>query len=164
IVRILCSIEGRDVWLHDDGHLSWLAKAAIDSDGCNPNGTPNNVYGDPYYQPATSLKHSDGTYLNALTESYIVVPPAVINGVGPIVLGCQARVHYRNTSELTYAVVGDVGPHQKLGELSIRCAQRLKIPFDPNNGGEDNPDMVLFEIWPGKPAVVDNVTYPLQKS
>lgn len=162
-MKILCTIEGRDVWLHDDGHLSWLAKAAIDADGVDSNGQPNNSFNDPYYQPASSLKNN-GQSLNALAESYIAVPPAIIQGIAPIVMGCQARVHYRNTALLTEAVVGDIGPHTKLGELSVHCAQKLKMAFNPNTGGDDNPDMVLYECWPGQAAVVDGVTYPLQPS
>jgi len=162
-MKIIATIEGRDVILLEDGHLSWLAKAAIDSDGVDAAGQPNNIYHDPYYQPETSLRHN-GQSLNALSESYIVVPPAVIKGVLPVVLGCQARVHNRVTGKITEAVVGDIGPHAKIGEISIHCAEEVGMPSNPNNGGEDNPDMVLYEIWPGTPAVVNGVQYSLQPS
>lgn len=160
-MKVLAIIQGCPIYLHDDGHVSFFADADIDCDGVDANGNPNNIYNDPYYQPDTTLKHN-GKSLNALTEAYIVVPPAIVRLVGPVVMGCQARVHYRQTSELAYAVVGDIGPSKKVGEISVRCAQKVKMPSNPNSGGEDNMEMVLYELWPGKAAVVDGIQYQLQ--
>lgn len=162
-MKLIATIAGRDVWLHDDAHMSWLSHARIDCDGVDSNGQPNNIYHDPYYQPATTLKNN-GKSLNALTESYIVVPPAIVRGVGPVVMGCRARVHYRQTGKITDAVVGDGGPTSKIGELSVHCAENVGMPHNPNTGGDDNVDMVLYEIWPGVPALVDGVVYSLQPS
>ncbi len=139
------------------------ADADIDADGVDYSGSPNNIYHDPDYQPDTKL-HNNGQALNALDERYIVLPPAAINGVVPVVMGCQARVHYLKTGKIVDAVVGDLGPKTKVGELSVKCAQDLAMPFDPNNGGEDSFDFVLYEWWPGVPALVDGVHYHLQKA
>ena len=73
------------------------------------------------------------------------------------VLGCQARVSFQGKT--TEAVVGDIGPRHKLGELSVACAKALDIPHSPINGGVD--EGVHYEIIPGQPAVVNGLTYVL---
>lgn len=158
-MKILATYQNSPVYLHDDGHLSWLAGCAIDNDGSG--GNPEH---DPDHQDQTSLRHQDGSSLNAQTESFIVIPGGLAHKVGPIVLGCQARVHYRQSGDITDAVVGDVGPSTKIGEASVKCAKMLGMNPSPINGGEDQRDMVLFECWPGVPAVVSGILYPLQPS
>lgn len=156
-MKILKVIHGVPIYLHSDGHISWLSDCDVDNDGSG-----GNPEGDPYHQDQTTLKHTDGTYLNAQTEAYVVIPSGISQLVGPIVMGCQARIHYRQTGDIADAVVGDVGPSAKIGEASVKCAKMLGMNPSPINGGEDHMDQVLFEIWPGKPAVVAGVLYPLQ--
>jgi len=154
-IRTLAIIEGEPIsW--DGTTVSYMAKAAVDSDGIGPS------HGDPDWQGDTSLHHN-GNALNADVDKYIVVPPAIINGVGPVVLGSQARVINRKTMLTTAAVVGDIGPHAKLGEISVACARALGINPSPVNGGEDS-HCIHYEITPGLPAVVDGVAYSLQPS
>lgn len=158
-MKTIATIQGVPVYQHEDGHLSWLSKCAIDNDGSG--GNPEH---DPAHQDETTLKHRNGTSLNAQTESFIVVPPAIVRGVSGIVMGCKARVHYRKTGDICDAVVGDLGPSDKIGEASVKCAKMLGMNPSPISGGEDGMDQVLFECWPGIPAVVDGVLYPLQPS
>lgn len=61
------------------------------------------------------------------------------------------------------AVVGDIGPHRKLGEISIACAAALGIDPSPTRGGEER-HVVEYVIEPGVPAVVNGITYRLQSS
>lgn len=157
-MRIVVTIQGCEILQHEDGHVSFLADADIDCDGSG--GNPDN---DPYFQPDTTL-HRNGRALNAYAESFIVVPPSIIKGVVPVVLGCKARVLYRKTGIYRDAVVGDVGPRTKIGELSVALAKRLGIPHNPNYGGESDFRLVLYEIWPGIPATVDGLDYQLQPS
>lgn len=154
---ILETIQDCPIYQHPDGHLSWLSDCDIDNDGSG-----GNPEGDPYHQDTTTLRHFDGTYLNAQTENYIVIPGGIAQLVGPVVMGCKARVHYRRTGKVIDAVVGDDGPTFKVGEASVHCAKDLDMDPSPINGGESAFDMVLFEIWPGVPAVVNGITYPLQ--
>src|SRR5262250_3176255 len=106
--KTIATIEGEDIVLGDDGKVRYKSKAAIDADGIGPS------HGDPDKQDDTSLHHN-GQPLNADVDQYIVVPPAIIVGVGaPIVLGSQAHVTFRDNT--VDAVVGDIGPHAKLGE------------------------------------------------
>lgn len=152
-MKILATLEGHDIQLDDDGVVRFAAKMAIDGDGTGSS------HGDPDFQPRTSLRLNEVS-LNSDLDIYIVVPPAIIYGVKPIVLGCQAFVTYRGRT--TPAVVGDVGPPHRAGEASIACANALGIPSSPNSGGVDTG--VFYEIHPGVPAVVNGKTYQLQAS
>jgi hypothetical protein len=152
--KIIDHIEGEDIVLGDDGKVRFKSKAAIDADGSGPS------HGDPDKQDDTSLHHN-GEPLNADVDQYVVVPPQIISGVGPIVLGCQAHVTFEGKT--VPAVVGDVGPRKKLGEISIACAKALGIPSSPVNGGVDE-HVVGYVIEPGVPAQVNGKTYHLQAS
>lgn len=95
-------------------------------------------------------KNDPAAYVDTETIPYIVVPPAIITGVGaPVVLGCKARVTFKGKS--VDAVVADVGPRSKVGELSIAAARAVGIPSSPRNGGRKIFD-VTYELWPGVPA------------
>ena len=99
------------------------------------------------------------TALNANVERFIVVPPAILNGVPWVVLGCQAIVMYRGES--CTAVVGDIGPVGKIGEISVACARALGMNPSPIDGGEDE-EVVHYLIWPGIKAIVEGQIYELQ--
>lgn len=158
-VRRLATIESEAVWLHDDGSFTFRAKAAIDGDGAG-----GNVWNEPIppWQGDTSL-HRNGQALNPNTECFIVLPPKIIGAVVPVVLGCKVRVWNLMNGIKQSAVVGDVGPQDKLGEISVELARRLEIPESPISGGVDD-HIVFYRVWPGVPAVVDGITYPLQAS
>lgn len=149
---VLATIEGHDIDF-DGSMVSYTAKAAIDDDGSGPS------LGDPDYQNATSLK-VNGVSLDATKEAYIVVPPAILETVSGIVLGCQAEVAYGTKS--VRSVVADIGPSAKLGEISIACAEALGIPSSPTSGGVSSG--VSYKLWPGVPAQANGKTYPLQKA
>src|SRR5216110_1052423 len=129
--RIIANIEGCDIIEWQDGSVSWTAKMAIDSDGA-----PGNPGDDPCWQPDTTL-HYNGSPVNSNSVPYIVVPPAIIQGVTGIVLGCQAEVIHDKTGNKTDAVVADVGPHKKLGEASMECARRVGVNPSPTHGGTE---------------------------
>lgn len=154
MTRVIAHIEGEDVFEHFDGRVTFTAKAAVDEDGA-----PGNPMHDPCWQPGTSLRHPDGSPLDALKEKYVVVPPAVRLGVRGVVLGCRAMVEYRG--RVSEAVVGDVGPSRKLGEISVALARELGIPDSPTRGGVAD-HAVHYTLWPGTPAVVDGIVYRLQ--
>lgn len=155
-MRIIATIEGEDITENDDGSVSYTAKAAIDSDGIGPH------HGDHTAQDETSLK-LNGQSLNADEDKYIVVPPAIINGVTGIVLGCQANVTNTLNGFSTDAVVGDIGPHKKLGEISCACASALDLDPSPVHGGIDE-HVIEYVLYPGQAAVVDGKQYDLQAS
>lgn len=146
-------IESCPVLVADDGRVHFTAHGRIDNDGTGP------ANGDPYHQNTTSYKPD----LNADVDIFIVVPPQIINAVSPIVLGCQARVFNPRNGKSTAAVVADVGPSHRLGEISTECARVLGIPSNPNTGGEDSP-IIQYDLWPGLAATVGDKTYHLQPS
>lgn len=141
-----------DVFDNQDGSYEFTGDMDIDVDG-SPNWRR-----DPYGQSDTSL-HYNGSPIDSDSVPGIVLPPECIKFVQGIVLGCQCQVSYRGV--LVDAVVFDVGPHNKLGEGSAELARRLGVNDSPINGGVSEPE-VLYQYWPGKPAVVDGVQYELQ--
>ena len=156
-MRLIATIEGEPIIEMDDLSLLFRAKAAIDGDGSG-----EERKGDTF-EPDTSL-HFDGKALNSDVDKYVVVPPAIIEGVAGVVLGCQARL--ANTlkdgwANPVSAVVGDIGPHHKLGEVSIACAEALGIPSSPTTGGEER-HVIEYRIYPGVAAEVDGKLYTLQ--
>ncbi|WP_037639884.1 glycoside hydrolase family 75 protein [Streptomyces bicolor] len=116
------------------GAVFWKADMDIDCDG-QPTGRCNRRT-DPYFSAATAFQQSDGRYPSAERLPYIVVPaPSGIwnhrdQGVGG---GSVAAVVYRG--RVLYAVVGDVGPQDMIGEASYATAEALGIPADPHSGG-----------------------------
>jgi len=106
-------------------------------------------------------------YVDSATVPFIVVPPMIIKGVQPIVLGCRCVVTNTKNNQSTEAVVADQGPHNHIGEISVACAKAIGIPLgkphEANGGGADAP-RIQYQLFPGTPAVVNGVTYPLQHS
>lgn len=154
----LIVIESEVVWLHEDGSLTFRAKMAIDGDGSG-----GNVWHEPEppWQPETSYK-VNGVSLNPNKVPFIVLPPQIILAVDPIVLGCKAMTWNIMEGIKVPSMVGDVGPRTKLGEGSVENARRLKVPESPISGGVDD-HIIFYRVWPGVPAVIDGVTYKLQK-
>lgn len=136
---------------NDDLSVQFISKAAIDSDGVGPH------HGDHTAQDETSYKPD----LNADVDRYIVVPPAIISGVTGVVIGCQAHVVNAKNGKFTDAVVGDIGPHHKLGEISCACASAIGLNPSPVDGGVD-AHVIKYTLWPGTPANVEGKIYVLQ--
>lgn len=150
-MSIIATIEDFPIsW--DNFFVRFMGRGRIDDDGLG------DAHGDPCHQQATSLKLK-GRSLNADLDNYIVVPPQILYTIKPVVLGSQAWVTYRGITAT--AVVGDVGPGDRLGEISVALARRLGIDADPVRGGEDRP-VLAYKIRPGFPAAVDGIKYQLQ--
>lgn len=150
-MKVLAIIEGEVIVEQDDLSVRYKAKAAIDSDGVGPH------HGDHTAQDQTTYKPN----LNADEDRYIVVPPAIRDGVKGIVMGCQAQVTNHLNGKHTAAVVGDIGPHKKLGEISCATATALGLNPSPVFGGIDE-HAIEYILFPGVPAVVEGKTYVLQ--
>ncbi|MET8944343.1 glycoside hydrolase family 75 protein [Streptomyces sp. NPDC004542] len=117
-----------------DEAVFWTADMDIDCDG-RPTARCNRRT-DPLFSAATAFHQSDGRHLSAEHLPYIVVPARShiwnphANGVRG---GSVAAVVYRDT--VRYAVVGDTGPRDIIGEASYATARGLGIPADPRTGG-----------------------------
>ena len=125
--------------------------------------------GDPapgFYVSPTSYewpqfpKDNPRRYVNAETVPFIVVEGFIRRRAKGIVLGCKARVTDTRTGRSVDAVVADMGPLLKIGELSVSAAVALGIPSSPRTGGISQ-HVIAYELWPGVPAVVNGVTYRL---
>lgn len=122
----------------------WKADMDIDCDG-QP-GRRCNRRTDPLFSDATAYQQSDGRQLNAERLPYIVVPAASRiwnyrhHGVRG---GAVAAVVYRD--RVQYAVVGDVGPRDIIGEASYATAKALGIRPDPRSGG--TPSGVTYIVF-----------------
>jgi hypothetical protein len=75
-------------------------------------------------------------------------------------MGCHARVTNMQTGVVSEAVVGDIGPQDKTGECAY-CLAKVLNPWITYNTGDDEL-IYLYELWPGKPAVVDGEKYDLE--
>jgi hypothetical protein len=137
--------------------VTFIADADIDCDGSG--GNPEH---DPYFQPETTLK-VEGKSLDAYKVPFVVVPPVVIKKTKGIVMGSLCLIENTHTKEICIAVVGDVGPTRKVGELSPRAAGQISVDPNPVSGGESS-FIVKYSIFVGIPAVIDGFTYPLRKS
>ncbi|MEU2711870.1 glycoside hydrolase family 75 protein [Streptomyces sp. NPDC007205] len=120
-----------------NGAVFWKADMDVDCDGqrtayCNEDH-------DPWYQDDTAFHQSDGKPLKAESLPYVVVPgsSSIWNYAGAgIKGGGVVAVIYRDKVE--YAVVGDTGPTQLIGEASYATAKALGIDPDPAHGGVDS--------------------------
>jgi Fungal chitosanase of glycosyl hydrolase group 75 len=137
--------------------IEFVAKLAVCCDG-----SPTNPDEDKHWQAQTAY-YNNGKYLDPYNVPYIVVPPLIIEGVDPVVLGCQGCIVNLKNGLSTPGICGEVGPDDKLGEASCEAAGRLGLSSSPNNGGTDE-HIILYAIWPGQSAFVDGIQYKLQPS
>ncbi|WP_438290823.1 glycoside hydrolase family 75 protein [Streptomyces sp. HUAS TT7] len=134
-----------------DGAVFWKAGLGIDCDGqiteaCNENT-------DPWFQPDTTFHQSNGMPLSAEQLPYVVVPSAgsIWNYASDgIKGGGVVAVIYGNKVE--YAVVGDLGPSNTIGEASYATAKALGMDPDPRTGGAaSGVTYILFKNSQAKP-------------
>jgi hypothetical protein len=71
------------------------------------------------------------SFLIGATDPFIVVPGAFTHGSDPVKLGDYALVIFGNS--IYPALVGDVGPNDKVGEASLRIAKEINTLSTPYN-------------------------------
>ena len=116
-------------------------------------------HGDDYHQDETAYWNG-GKFLNADADKYIVIPPQVRMMPDPVVLGCQGKLTRLDSGKNHAAVVGEIGPENKTGEAAICLAQLMNPTVSANSG--DSRLIYFYELWPGKPAVVNGKKYKLE--
>ncbi|MER7837635.1 glycoside hydrolase family 75 protein [Streptomyces sp. NPDC096040] len=112
----------------------WEADLDIDCDG-RPTAHCNRT-ADPAFSAATAFQQSDGRHLDAETLPYVVVPGPSSrwnHWASGIEGGAVAAVIYKD--RVQYAVVGDTGPRDIIGEASYATAKGLGVNPDPLVGG-----------------------------
>jgi hypothetical protein len=71
------------------------------------------------------------SFLIGATDPFIVVPGAFLHGSDPVKPGDYALVIFGNS--IYPALVGDVGPNDKVGEASLRIAKEINTLSTPYN-------------------------------
>ncbi|GHI09859.1 hypothetical protein AQI88_15910 [Streptomyces cellostaticus] len=116
------------------GAVFWKADLDVDCDG-QPTARCNRRT-DPFFTAATAYQQSDDHRLKAESLPYIVIPASSDiwdHRAYGIEGGSVAAVIYQG--RVQYAVVGDTGPRELIGEASYATAEGLGIHPDPRLGG-----------------------------
>jgi glycosyl hydrolase group 75 (putative chitosanase) len=128
-----------------NGAVFWKADMDVDCDGQRTDQCNENT--DPWYQDDTAFHQSDGQPLNAAELPYVVIPQN--NSIfrysdHDIDGGAVVAVIYGD--QVLYAVFGDTGPTNIIGESSYATADALGIDPDPATGGADSGvTYIVFE-------------------
>jgi hypothetical protein len=122
---------------------------------CNGQRTPTcNEGTDPWFIPETTARDSTGQPLDAAAVPFVVVPAPSArfdHRVHDIPVGSVVAVIFQNRVE--YAVFGNLGSPDIIGEGSHALASRLAINPDPRVGGTVGP--VTYAIFKGASARVE---------
>jgi hypothetical protein len=151
-------------------------------------GSPENWYGlakdadgepfiqgpnDPfpgYYVSETALADrtkptNDPTrYVDASKIPFVVLPGAMARQIGARP-GDFAVVFNQRNGKSSYAIFGDVGPSDRIGEGSMALAENLGIRSDARNGGARRG--ILFLVFPGsgngRPRTIEEINAESEK-
>ncbi|MEU6572478.1 glycoside hydrolase family 75 protein [Streptomyces sp. NPDC046805] len=117
-----------------NGAVFWKADMDIDCDGQST--THCNADNSPWFQGDTAFHQSNGEPLRSDALPYVVVPgPSSIWNYADYGIkggGVAAVIH---GGKVEYAVVGDTGPANIIGEASYATARALGVNSDPATGG-----------------------------
>jgi hypothetical protein len=137
-----------------NGAIFWTADMDIDCDGkrtaqCNENT-------DCCFQADTAFHNKNDEPLTASSTPYVVIPNDFhIAGLDSNNGGNVTAVIFNN--KLLYAVFGDTGPTNIIGEASFATASALGINPDPKNGGTAGPVTYITFIGTGtRPSDIEN--------
>ena len=140
-----------------NGAVYWTADMDIDCDGrdIGDGKCPGN---DCCYQPQTAFTNRNGQPLAASVTPYVVIPNDFqYAGLDTNRGGNVIAVIYNR--KLQYAVFGDTGPTDIIGEASYACAATLGINPDPGNGGVGSGVTYIAFVGTGtQPSDIENQT------
>lgn len=141
----------------------------------NWEGLAKNRYGDPFvqgpddpfpgfYVSATALVdhtrplNDPLRYVDASRIPYVVLPGGTVRRLGARPGDFSVVLNQRN-GRSSYAIFGDVGPHDRIGEGSVALAENLGIHSDARNGGAR--DGILYLVFPGsgdgRPRTIEEI-------
>jgi hypothetical protein len=123
-----------------------------------------------YYVSETALADrskavNDPTrYVDASKIPFVVLPGGLARQLGARV-GDFAVVFNERNSRISYAIFGDVGPYDRIGEGSVALAENLGIRSDARNGGTWRG--VFYLLFPGsgegRPRTIEEINDQGQK-
>jgi hypothetical protein len=142
------------------GRWEGLAK---DADGEPYIQGPNDPF-PGYYVSATALADrskavNDPTrYVDASRIPFIVLPGGMARQLDTRP-GDFAAVFNQRTGKFSFAIFGDVGPYDRIGEGSVALAENLGIRSDARNGGARRG--ILYLVFPGsgngRPRTIEEI-------
>jgi hypothetical protein len=148
------------------GRWEGLAK---DADGEPFIQGPNDPF-PGYYVSATALADrskavNDPTrYVDASKIPFVVLPGGMARQLGSRP-GDFAVVFNLRNGKSSYAIFGDVGPYDRIGEGSVALAENLGIRSDARNGGTRRG--IVYLVFPGsgngRPRTVEEINTEGQK-
>jgi hypothetical protein len=117
-----------------------------------------------YYVSATALAdrmrpvNDPLRYVDASRIPYIVLPGGMARGLGATPGDFSVVLNQRN-GKISYAIFGDVGPSDRIGEGSMALAENLGIRSDARYGGARRG--ILFLVFPGsgdgRPRTIEEI-------
>ena len=129
--------------------------------------------GDPfpgYYVSATALAdrskpvNDPARYVDASKIPFIVLPGGMARQLGARP-GDFAAVFNQRNGKSSFAIFGDVGPYDHIGEGSVALAENLGIRSDARNGGARRG--ILYLVFPGsgngRPRSIEEINGEGQK-
>ena len=118
------------------GAVYWTADLDVDCDGLASSACSKKT--DPDYQAQTAATDSKGQPLDAASRPYVVVPLVSsrfsYKDAG-LALGSVVAVIYKG--QVSYGIIGDLGPSSAIGEASYAMAKSLGMDPSPTHGGAD---------------------------
>ena len=141
----------------------------------NWEGLAKNRYGDPfvqgpddpfpgYYVSATALVDRERQvndplrYVDASKIPYVVLPGGMARELGARP-GDFAIVWNQRNGKISFAIYGDVGPSDRIGEGSMALAENLGIRSNARNGGARGG--ILYIVFPGsgngRPRAIEEI-------
>jgi hypothetical protein len=123
-----------------------------------------------YFVSATALAdrtraaNDPARYVDASKIPFIVLPGALARQIGARP-GDFAAVFNRRNGKSSYAIFGDVGPSDRIGEGSVALAENLGVRSDARNGGTRRG--ILFLVFPGsgngRPRTIEDINAESEK-
>jgi hypothetical protein len=148
------------------GHWQGLAK---NEDGEPFVQGPNDPF-PGYYVSATALSdrtrpvNDPARYVDASKIPFIVLPGGLERQIGAS-LGDFAVVFNLQNGKTVYAIFGDVGPFDRIGEGSVALAENLGIRSDARNGGAWRD--IVYLVFPGsgngRPRSIEEINAEAEK-
>jgi hypothetical protein len=103
-------------------------------------------------------------YVDASKIPFLVLPGGLARGLGARV-GDFAIVFNERNGKSSFAIFGDVGPYDRIGEGSVALAENLGIRSNARNGGTWRG--VLYLVFPGsgegRPRTIEEINDQGQK-
>ena len=134
------------------GALYWVSDLDVDCDG-KPTPGKCNATNDGSYQGDTAF-HGPAGALTAAKTPYVVIPNNFPLGPNGLKGGQVIAVIFGG--KIQYAVFGDTGPADIIGEASYACAEKLGIPPSAIDGGM-NGRSVTYIAFTGAGTVPSNI-------